>query len=151
VWWRTVGPFSAIEITSTAVDAGCGTDHPFQMAEAPTFQWRGWGRWLSFAAAAYMIVMGVAVLLIALQRDYSPQLEASAGWDLFLGLLFGGVVASNNRRAPLLAAVIAALMAVRVIGALMIGHRLALVSIDVLQMLIAAVAAFDLQRQAKAM
>jgi hypothetical protein len=121
------------------------------MDVAPTSLWRGWGRWLSFAAAAYIIVMGIAGLLIALQRDHAAALEASAGWDLFLGLLLGGVVASNNKRAPLLAVVIAALMAVRVIGGLMIGRPLAAVSIDVLPMLIAGVAAFDLRRQAKTM
>src|SRR5438270_1359484 len=66
--------------------------------------WRGMGRWLSFVVAALLIVAAVP--------NFATN-DAAAGWNIFLGLLLFGAVASGSRRAPLLVMVLVGLMALR--------------------------------------
>jgi hypothetical protein len=70
--------------------------------------WAGMGRWLSFVATALLILLSIPSIAI-------HALEAAAGWNIFLGLLLIWVIASDHRKAPLLAAILCALMLVRLI------------------------------------
>jgi len=104
--------------------------------------WRGWGRWLSFLTAALLI-------LIAIPGVFINSLGAAAGWNIFLGLLLFGSIASDNKRAPLLAAILAGLMALRLLIAIALGARLPDLSIAGLLLVLTAGIAFDLRRQAR--
>lgn len=68
------------------------------------FRWQGLGRWLSFAIAALFVAAAI------------PNIVANhpaGGWNLFLGLLLFGVVASGSRRAPSLVLVLIGLTVLR--------------------------------------
>jgi hypothetical protein len=77
--------------------------------------WRGVGRWLSFAVAALLIIVAIA--------NFGTN-DAAVGWDIFLGLLLFGAVASGYRRAPLLLLVLLGLMALRLFVALAVERNI---------------------------
>ena len=68
---------------------------------------------------------------------------------MFLGLILVGAIMSGDRRAPLLATVVAILMGVRVVLGVALGRPLVGLLIDAVLMLMIGVAALDLRRQAK--
>ena len=119
------------------------------MGDSGTIDWRGWGRWLSLGTAGLLILLAVAGMLIGLRRGSASATEASAGWDLFLGLILFGTIISGSRRAPFLATVVAFLMAIRVVLGMAIGRPVIGVLIDVVLMLVVGFAALDLRRQTK--
>lgn len=69
---------------------------------------------MSFVTAGLLILSAIPAVL-------SPESGAAAGWNIFLGLLLIGVVASGHPKAPLLAAILCALMLVRLIVSVAIG------------------------------
>lgn len=79
--------------------------------------WRGVGRWLSFVAAGLL-------MLISTPAVFSHAFGATAGWNIFLGLLLIGGIASGHRKAPLLAGVLCALMLFRLILSLVAGSMI---------------------------
>jgi hypothetical protein len=101
--------------------------------------WRGVGRWLSFA---------VAVLLVVLSIPAFATDDASAGWNIFLGLLLFGFIASGHRRAPLMIGIIAALTALRLIVALAIERNAIGAIVEALLLILLFVAWQDIRRQA---
>ena len=101
--------------------------------------WQGLGRWLSFA---------VAVLLVVLSIPAFATDDASAGWNIFLGLLLFGFIASGHRRAPVMVGVIAALTALRLIVGLVIERNLVGAIAEALLLLLLLVAYWDIRRQA---
>jgi hypothetical protein len=102
-------------------------------------QWQGMGRWLSFAVAAALIVASVPDVL---------ENNSAAGWNLFLGLLLLGAVASGNRQAPLLLGVLTALMALRLVIGLAVERDVARVIPDVILLVAVACAWLQIRRQA---
>ena len=103
-------------------------------------EWHGIGRWLSFLFAGLMI-------LLAIPGVFSHEFGAAAGWNLFLGLLMFGVVAAGHRKAPLLAAILSAIMLLRVIVGAFVSPSWGIL-VDILVLAIIVTAAFDLRRQA---
>lgn len=103
-------------------------------------QWTGLGRWLSFVAAALLILLSIPAIFI-------HALGATAGWNIFLGLLLVGVVASGHRKAPLLAAILCVLMLLRLIVSLVAGNMVDAV-FDLLLLGILAAAWQSLKTQA---
>jgi len=104
--------------------------------------WTGLGKWLSFLSAAILILVAVPFVL-------DRAAAARAGWNIFLGLLLFGVIASGNRRAPLLALALAVLMAARVAVAVAIGpDGFADIGLPLLLCATTALAAYDLRKQA---
>jgi hypothetical protein len=77
-------------------------------------QWAGLGRWLSFLAAALLILLSIPAIFV-------HALGAAAGWNIFLGLLLIGVIAAGHRKAPMLAAILCALMLLRLILSMVAG------------------------------
>jgi hypothetical protein len=76
--------------------------------------WQGVGRWLSFAAAALLIIVAIP--------NFATN-DAAVGWNIFLGLLLFGAVASGYRRAPLLLLVLLGLMVLRLLVALTVERN----------------------------
>jgi hypothetical protein len=107
-----------------------------------THQWNGAGRWLSFAAAALLLAFSIPMI-------FSTENGAAAGWNIFLGLLLFGGVASGSAAAPKITAVIAALMLVRLALLPLFGAHLMDFLLAVLFFALVAYAAFDLRRQAR--
>ena len=105
-----------------------------------THQWNGAGRWLSFAAAALLLIFSIPMV-------FSPDDGAAAGWNIFLGLLLFGGVASGSAAAPKITAVIAALMLVRLALLPLFGAHLLDFLLALLLLALVAYAAFDLRRQ----
>ena len=81
--------------------------------EAEEIHWRGVGRWVCFAVAFLFVVVAI---------PYVMTNEAAAGWNISLGLLLFGVIASGSRRAPLLVAILVGLNIVRIVEALVVEH-----------------------------
>jgi len=102
-------------------------------------RWRGPGRWLSFGVSALLIVASIPAVAVD---------DASAGWNIFLGLLLFGVIASGNRRALLLAGVLTALMAVRLVLALVAQRNIIGAVSDAVILILLVFAWQDLRRQA---
>lgn len=102
-------------------------------------QWRGVGRWLSFFVAALLVIAAIPNL---------PKNDAAAGWNIFLGLLLFGVVASGNRRAPLFLVVLIGLLALRLIFALANEGTLISAVTNLVPLLLLLVAWVDLRKQA---
>jgi hypothetical protein len=69
------------------------------MESQSELRWSGWGRWLSFVLAGFMVLSAPM---------FDRDLGAAAGWNIFLGLLLFGTIASNHRKAPLLLIILAA-------------------------------------------
>jgi hypothetical protein len=104
--------------------------------------WRGIGRWLSFAVAALLIILSIP----AFATD-----DASAGWNIFLGLLLFGFIASGHRRAPLMVGIIASLTALRLIVALAVERNAIGAIAEALLLILLFVAWQDITRQAAAL
>ena len=102
---------------------------------------RGIGRWLSFAVAA---------LLVALSIPAFATDDASAGWNIFLGLLLFGFVASGHRRAPLMVGVVAALTALRLIVGLVVERSATVAIANALLLILLLIAWRDIRGQAAA-
>lgn len=105
------------------------------------YKWRGVGRWLSFAIAAAMILLSVPHILTNV---------AAGGWNLFLGLLLFGAIASGNKHAPTLAAVLAILCAVRAVLGLILETDVVGALVETAFGIVVAIAARDLHRQKRA-
>jgi hypothetical protein len=101
--------------------------------------WRGIGRWLSFAVAALLIVLSVPAFATN---------EASAGLNIFLGLLLFGFVASGHRRAPLMVGIVTALTALRLIVGLVVERNAVEAIADALLLILLMFAWQDVRRQA---
>lgn len=101
-------------------------------------EWAGWGRWLSFAVAAMLLMLSIPLVLLN---------AASAGWNIFLGLLLFAAVASGHKKAPLIAIIMAVLMAIRLVLALAMGASFLDILGDAVLLLLTAAAAYDLRRQ----
>ena len=123
---------------AVAIDYGGVFAHPLHMVVDGDIKWIGWGRWLSFALSALLLLGGALDL----------NQEAAAGWNIFLGLLLFGVIASGHRKAPLLALVLTGLMAVRLLFAIiMYGPYAVRVIGSVVPLALAAGAAYNLRKQ----
>lgn len=72
---------------------------------------------------------------------------ASAGWNIFLGLLLFAAVASGHKKAPLVAIILAVLMGIRLVLALAMGASFLDILVDAVLLLLTAAAAYDLRRQ----
>ena len=105
-------------------------------------RWRGLGRWLSFAVAALLVIAAIP--------DFATD-DAAAGWNIFLGLLLFGVIASGSRRAPLLLLVLLGLMVVRLISALAVERTIISGVTNGAPLLLLFVAWLDLRKQAALM
>jgi hypothetical protein len=101
--------------------------------------WRGVGRWLSFAVAVLLIVISIP----AVASD-----DPGVGWNIFLGLLLFGFVASGHRRAPLMVGVVTALTAVRLVAALVVQRNVNLLAWETLLLILLVFAWRDIRRQA---
>ena len=112
------------------------------MAEKSNTVWTGLGRWL-------LIGLGVFMILVAVPAVFSRENGAAAGWDIFLGLLAIGTVASGDRKAPLLALILAALMALRLIATIASGAKVLDLVGALVFLFMAAGAAYDLRTQSK--
>lgn len=110
------------------------------MAADKTVDWTGLGRWLSFAAAGILIIVAIPLIFV-------HATGAVAGWNIFLGLLLFGSVASGNIRAPTVAAAIFALMAIRLTIAIVAGAAYADIGISALLLAVIGFAAWDLRQQ----
>ena len=108
------------------------------MTEEADQKWLGLGRWLSLAVAITLLC--VAALSIVRTND------ASAGWNLLLGAMLGGVVLAGDRRAPNVAAVVSVIMIVRVAVGLVLGSPVDAVASSVVA-LAALLGTWDLFRQ----
>ena len=109
------------------------------MDRAGDVRWSGWGRWLSFALAAALILFTV------------PMIRANAnigGWRVFLAVLLIGAVASGHRSAPMTALLISAFIALQLAFALALGVAPNALSAALL-LALGIGAAWDLRRQAK--
>lgn len=104
--------------------------------------WTGLGRWL-------LIGLGIMLIFLAIPLVFSRENGAAAGWNIFLGLLAIGAIASGNRKAPLLALILAALMAIRLIVAIIAGASGLVLAGSLVLLAIAAGAALDLRKQAR--
>lgn len=106
--------------------------------------WSGLGKWLSSAAALLLILRAVPWI-------FDPQRGAAAGWNIFLGLLLFGAIASRNARAPAIAAAIAMLMVVRLGVGLAAGADALDMGVDGVLLLLIGAAAYDLRKQRAAL
>jgi hypothetical protein len=94
------------------------------------------------------MLFAVAALLIILSIPLVLQNSPAAGWNIFLGLLLFGAVASGNKHAPTVALVLAAIFAVRcVVGT--IGAGLVAGAIEAVFAVATAAAGFHLRQQAR--
>jgi hypothetical protein len=100
--------------------------------------WRGTARWLSFAVAGVFVIAAIPQVLAN---------DAAAGWNIFLGLLLFGAIASGNRRAPLLVLVLTTLMVLRS-GLALVGREFGGAATSAVLALLLAVAWRGLWRQA---
>jgi len=103
-------------------------------------EWKGWGRWLSFATSALLI-------LIAVPFVFDHGLGSYAGWNIFLGLLLFGTITSGNRKAPLLALILTGLMALRLVVGIVSGSNVIEVVMGLLMLAMTTGAAYDLRKQ----
>lgn len=101
--------------------------------------WTGWGRWLSYAVAALLIVYSISLVVLN---------EPAAGWNIFLALLLFAAVASGHKRAPGVAVVLTVLMALRFGVTLMSGTMTLDIVITGTLFVLSAAAAYHLRRQA---
>jgi hypothetical protein len=101
--------------------------------------WSGTGRWLSFTVAALLILFSIP----SIAAD-----DASAGWNIFLGLLLFGFVASGHRRAPMMIGVVTALTALRLIVGLVVERSAIEAIADALLLTLLFFAWQDIRRQA---
>ena len=92
--------------------------------------------------------MAVSLLVLAALSIMRAD-DASAGWNAILGAMLFGVVAAGDRRAPTVAVVVSAIMLVRVVVALWLGHPFE-AGLGSLLLLAVALAAQDLKKQARA-
>jgi hypothetical protein len=106
---------------------------------ADQVRWQGVGRWLSFAAAALLVIVAIP--------SFATN-DAAVGWNIFLGLLLFGVVASGNRFAPLLLLVLLALMVLRLLVALVADRNIIAAVTDGVLLIPLFFAWRDLRRQA---
>lgn len=124
------------------IDRSGAVSHSDLMIEEHDAVWTGLGRWLLIGLGIILIVLSVPVV-------FSPANGAAAGWNIFLGLLAIGAVASGNRKAPLLALILAALMATRLIFSIIYGAGVLALAGSLILFLIAAGAAYDLRKQTR--
>lgn len=110
------------------------------MAPKTEIRWAGWGRWLSFLVSALLILLAVPYVM-----DYREG--AAAGWNIFLGLLLFGAIASGNRHASTLTLVLVGLMAIRLTLATLIGASIFMIASNLLLLILVSMAAYDLRRQ----
>jgi hypothetical protein len=101
--------------------------------------WAGRGRWLSFVVAALLIVLSIPFVLLNM---------ATAGWNIFLGLLLFGAVASGNRTAPLIAIILCVILAIRLVLGIATGAAVLDIAVGGGLLLLSSAAAFHLRRQA---
>lgn len=101
-------------------------------------RWQGAGRWLSFAVAALLVILAVP----SLETD-----DAAVGWNVFLGLLLFGAVASGYRRAPLVLLVLFCLMLLRLVVAMAIEQNIIASATDGVLLIPLFFAWQDLKRQ----
>ena len=104
------------------------------------FHWSGWGKWLSFALAIFLMLLALPLML-------HRATGAAAGWNIFLGLLIFGSVVSNNKRAPLLLVIIAVLMFVRFVFTIIYYDTTPDIIISSILVIFSVLTAFDLRRQ----
>ena len=114
--------------------------HVLYMATDNGIEWIGIGKWLSFTAAGLLILLAIPFIF-----DHASGV--AAGWNIFLGLLLFGAIASGNARAPTIATVIAGLMAVRLIVAIAMGAGAADVLVGVIVLAVVGLSAWDLRKQ----
>ncbi|KKC25631.1 hypothetical protein [Sphingomonas sp. SRS2] len=123
----------------------CRLDHHVPM-EKDTIGWRGWGRWLAFLLAGLLVLLSIPMI-------FDHQTGASAGWNIFLGLLLAGSVGSGHRHAPRIAMIIAILLFIRVLIAAVFvtddSPLLLALTVELLLAVMAAVVALDLRHQAR--
>ena len=122
------------------IDYWCAVRHSGLMEAEKDIAWVGLGRWL-------MICLGILLVLVAVPLVFSRENGAAAGWNIFLGLLAIGTVASGNHKAPLLAVVLTVLMAIRLVAALIFGARGIDLAASLIFLVIAGGAAYELRRQ----
>lgn len=77
--------------------------------DGPQVHWTGEARWLTFAVALLLFVTGI--VFVGINVPF-------AGWNIFLGLLLFGSVASGYIHAPRTVKLVGILMAIRVVFAL---------------------------------
>jgi lysylphosphatidylglycerol synthetase-like protein (DUF2156 family) len=102
-------------------------------------RWQGVGRWFSYAVAALLVIIAIP--------SFATN-DAAAGWNIFLGLLLFGGVASGSRRAPLLLLVLIGLMLLRVLVALAAERNVVEAVGDGILLILLFFAWQDLRRQA---
>lgn len=112
------------------------------MDEEQIATWTGLGRWL-------LIGFGIMLIFLSIPIVFSQDNGAAAGWNIFLGLLAIGAIASGNRKAPLLSLVLASLMAIRLIAVIINGSSVSVLAGSLILLVIAAGAAYDLRKQAR--
>ena len=128
------GPDADIDLTSAQ-------DHHFRMEEQVV--WTGAGRWLSFAGAGILFVSVIPAVFVT-------SLGAAAGWNIFLGLLLFGAIASGSKSAPKVALVIAISMLVRLSLATLFWEGTVEFLLQLLTFGLIAFAAYDMMQQAQA-
>lgn len=104
--------------------------------------WTGHGKWLSLSVAAMMILGAIPFV-------FSHSFGAAAGWNIFLALLLGGSLAAGHPKAPTVAAVVSAVLTIRLIVGLIAMNLFASV-LDVLLAAMVIAAWRDLRKQATA-
>lgn len=108
------------------------------MSAPEQVEWSGWGRWILFAVSALLVILSVPLVVAN---------SAAAGWNIFLGLLLFGAVASGNKHAPTVAFVLAAIFALRAILGIAAGAGLLGFGIETIFSASTAAAAYQLRRQ----
>lgn len=81
---------------------------------------------------------------------FVTSLGAAAGWNIFLGLLLFGAIASGSKSAPKVALIVAILMLVRLSLATLFWEGAAEILFQLLTFGLIAFAAYDLRQQAQA-
>ncbi|WP_422058579.1 hypothetical protein [Sphingomonas sp.] len=108
------------------------------MNTGKAYQWTGLGRWLAFATAAAMMLFSIPLIVTNV---------AAGGWNVFLGLLLFGVIASGNRHAPMVAYVLSILLALRAVIAVLLEADFIGAAIEGIFCAVTAVAASQLDHQ----
>jgi hypothetical protein len=111
------------------------------MGEKTEIRWRGSGRWLSFVLAGLLIVLSIPLV-------FDRVNGAAAGWNIFLGLLLFGTIASNQPKAPVLALIMTGLMGLRFLLAVVFHPELFGLALTGFSLTLAAAATYDLRKQA---
>ena len=101
--------------------------------------WRGSGRWLSFVAAALLILLSIPLVVLNM---------AAVGWNIFLGLLLFAAVASGHPKAPLIATILSVVMAIRLVLTLASGAVALDIAVGAGLLVLTSAAAFQLRQQA---